>query len=54
MQSDMFHSQEKCQNTFISQPFTEFAKQRAVYMIIYRKVNEDTYSVFSRQKLFMR
>ncbi len=31
----------------ISQPFTESAKQRAVYMIIYRKVNEETHSVFS-------
>ncbi len=38
---------------FISQPFTESVKQRAVYMIIYRKMNEETYSGFSSQKVFM-
>ncbi len=38
----------------IYQPFTDFVKQRAVYMIIYRNVNEDTYSLFSLQKIFMR
>ncbi len=27
--------------------FTEFVKQRAVYMIMYSKVNEDVYSRFS-------
>ncbi len=39
---------------FISHPFTEFVKQRAVYTIMYRKVNENPYPRFSCQKVFIR